>query len=281
MDNGVADQMKPPETIHPEERGPPLHFAGREAELKQFKRFMANDDPSVGIRLVTGIPGIGKTQLLERVDEEARKAGMATLKLHCNSLSITDAELFMEIAVAMGEGDAGAEIAHKAPRRTGGTVKIAGMGMGQNIEHARQAPGLNAMPTALSKKLSEKRSKLAFWKRPSSAPTRLMVTIDELQNVDDEGGKRLRVLHEGRHGCPVLIVGAGLQLTTQRLVECGISRTAKAIELERLSESETYEAVFEGYAKGTRRQLDDDVAEELARASMRFPQHIVGTWKVR
>ena len=273
--------MRQPKIRHPEERGPPLHFAGRADEINRFKQFMANGDPAVGIRLVTGIPGIGKTQLLERFDEEARQAGMRTLKLHCSSLSVTDTALFMQIAVAMGATAAGEEIAHKNALTTGRRVSFSGEVMGAKVggtvgvstEHARQEPGLDAMLTALSKRFSKRRpNKLAFWRHSLG----LMVTIDELQNIDDQGGKRLRVLHEGRHGCPILIVGAGLQLTTKKLVDCGISRTAPPINLERLSEREAYEAVCVGYSKATGTELDDEVATKITAASMQFPQHIVG-----
>ena len=103
-----------------------------------------------------------------------------------------------------------------------------------------------------------------------------MVTIDELQNIDAEGAKRLRVLHEGRHGCPVQIVGAGLQHTLDVLRQHGISRTVPPIELGLLARGETYEALVKGYSVGTGAELADDVAELLAERSQDFPQHVTG-----
>lgn len=249
---------------YPFERGAPLHFAGRKPELAMFKRFLDNADPSAGVLVVTGVPGVGKSQLLQRFDVEARQAGMAALMLHTSSLSIGDSQLFMQIAEAMGKGNVGARIAHKEPRQTGRRWGLkgglAGTNYGETTEHVRQEPGLDAMLSALSKK----------------APARLVVTIDELQNIDAEGAKRLRVLHEGRHGCPVQIVGAGLQHTLDVLRQHGISRTVPPIELGLLARGETYEALVKGYAVGTGAELADDVAELLAKRSQDFPQHVTG-----
>ena len=59
----------------PTERGAPLHFAGRELELALFQNFLESADPRAGILLVTGMPGVGKSQLLHRFEANSRAAG--------------------------------------------------------------------------------------------------------------------------------------------------------------------------------------------------------------
>ena len=59
----------------PTERGAPLHFAGRELELALFQNFLENADPRAGILLVTGMPGVDKSQLLHRFEANSRAAG--------------------------------------------------------------------------------------------------------------------------------------------------------------------------------------------------------------
>ena len=41
----------------------------------------------------------------------------------------------------------------------------------------------------------------------------LVLVIDELQTVGAKGMAALRTLHEGWHGCPIMLVGVGLQNT--------------------------------------------------------------------
>lgn len=247
----------------PTERGAPLHFAGRELELALFQNFLESADPRAGILLVTGMPGVGKSQLLHRFEANSRAAGLAVLSLNTADLAIGDSQLFMQIAHAMGMDDAGARIADKAPKQSGrrwSLKALVGTSYGETTEHVREERTLNAMMTMLSRE----------------GPPRLLVAIDELQNIDEDGATRLRVLHEGEHGCPVQVIGAGLQHTLDVLRQHGISRTAAPIELGPLARPETYEAFVEGYSAGTGAKLADKVAERMAERSQDFPQHITG-----
>ena len=49
------------------------YLLGREDELQELPDFVA--DPSPGVLLVTGPPGIGKSFLLRKFHEEAKKNG--------------------------------------------------------------------------------------------------------------------------------------------------------------------------------------------------------------
>ena len=245
---------------HSEDRGSSPHFAGRGPELARFRRFLDNADQRAGILLVTGVPGIGKSELLERFDDECQQAGVAVLKWDTRTLLEGDSQVFMHIAEAMGKSDEGARIAHMEPRESGHSWRVASVGYGETTDHVRRELLLHSMLTALSK----------------NSPNPLVVLIDEVQNIDDEGANLLRVLHEGRHGCPVLVVGAGLQHAPKVLRRHGISRTTRPIELGLLSPVETYEAVAEGYLASTGMELTDETTELLVERSMCFPQHVAG-----
>ena len=108
----------------------------------------------------------------------------------------------------------------------------------------------------------------------------LAVIIDELQTIDPASMKALRVLHQGAHGCPMLVVGIGLQHTPQVLANprdgsAGISRVAQTIHLRSLSAAEAWEAI-DGNMRALGHRLPKPCVTALAEASCGFPQHIHG-----
>ena len=103
----------------------------------------------------------------------------------------------------------------------------------------------------------------------------LVVTIDELQTVDAVGIETLRTLHLGEHGCPVLVLGIGLQHTQLVLGNpadgsAGISRVAEPIKLAPLSHTEALEAIDRNmHAMG--HEIAEESVVALAKASQGFP----------
>ena len=90
----------------------------------------------------------------------------------------------------------------------------------------------------------------------------------------------LRVLHQGDHGCPILLVGIGLQHTQQVLANpsdgsAGISRVAEPIRLGVLPDSEALEAI-EKNMLALGHAIPESCVAKLAHASHGFPQHIHG-----
>ena len=82
-----------------------------------------------------------------------------------------------------------------------------------------------------------------MWKRKA-----LVLIVDELQTIEPPGMRALRALHQGDHGCPILLVGIGLQHTQQVLGNppdgsAGISRIAEPITLAPLSEDDALKAI--------------------------------------
>ena len=113
------------------------------------------------------------------------------------------------------------------------------------------------------------------WKRCRA----MVLVVDELQTVTPEGMKALRVLHEGHHGCPIYLLGVGLQHTPFVLANPGgrdaISRPNEPMRLGRLSDAEAVEAVAQGLANQGN-AVPEESSEALASASQGFPQHIHG-----
>ena len=96
---------------------------------------------------------------------------------------------------------------------------------------------------------------------------------------DPRGLAALRVLHEGDHGCPILIVGIGLQHTPTVLAGTsdtpGISRLAQIIHLRPLPDDDALDAI-KGNMQALGHGIPEACAEALSKASQGFPQHIHG-----
>ena len=108
----------------------------------------------------------------------------------------------------------------------------------------------------------------------------MVLVVDELQTIEPRGMRALRALHQGDHGCPILLLGIGLQHTQQVLGSpsdgsAGISRIAEPMALAPLSAKEALEAV-----RGNMVAMGYEIAEAgvaaLAEASQGFPQHLHG-----
>ena len=255
------------------ERGPPPYFAGRTRELaildERVDILRGTRDPSEGMALIVGVPGVGKTQLGRKFTDELAKrddqADIALLRIDTGMLA-SDVDVFMSMADALGRQEAfrrAAEIDTKVTRIGGGLGPVKG---DMTQEHVRRTGVLSALLH---------RSKIASaWDGKV-----LVLVVDELQTISPAGMDNLRVLHEGSHGCPILPVGIGLVHTPQVLANpngtAGISRVAQMIVLGALPEHEAREAVERGMA-ALGHAISECAVQSLAKASLGFPQHIHG-----
>ena len=177
-----------------------------------------------------------------------------------------DVDLFMAIARALGAEAEGRRVADLDTRSTGRAADI-GVRAGVTREHARHTGSLSALLNASHH--------AGMWQRKA-----LVLVVDELQTIEPRGMRALRALHQGDHGCPILLLGIGLQHTQQVLGSpsdgsAGISRIADPMALAPLSAKEAVEAV-RGNMVAMGYEIPDAGVAALADASQGFPQHLHG-----
>ena len=255
------------------QREPPLYFAGRAKELAALNRRLDDlretGDPTGGMALIVGVPGAGKTQLGRRFAEDAAAHGESNVRhLAVDTTMLeNDVDLFMAIARALGAEAEGRRVADLDTRSTGHNAGIGIVRGGVTQEHVRHTGSLSALLNASHH--------AGMWQRKA-----LVLVVDELQTIEPRGMRALRVLHQGDHGCPILLLGIGLQHMQQVLGNppdgsAGISRIAEPMALAPLSEKEALEAVNRNMvAMGY--EIPETSASALAEASQGFPQHIHG-----
>ena len=254
-------------------RLPPPHFAGRKDELallnQGLDRLLQTADPSGGIVLVTGVPGAGKTQLARKFTEDAAQRQKGVVGC-CVGTSVLESpvDLLLSMARRIDATDAARKAADMDTRKTGSGVGITrSFRRSRTFEHVRHTPSLET--------LLRESVQAGMWKRCAA----LVLVVDELQTVTPQGMKALRVLHEGNHGCPIYLLGVGLQHTPFVLANPGgrdaISRPNEPLRIGCLSDAEAVEAVAQGLLKQGH-DVPRESAEALASASQGFPQHVHG-----
>ena len=226
--------------------------------------------------LITGVPGAGKTELAsvfarQAMDAPAGKYGRRVRTLAIGTPALEDdAEMFVALASAMGAGKAALKAVGATRATTGVNLAVAGTGGGLSREgRLRPQASLGGM---LQRTTQGRQARM--WKGKA-----LVLVVDVLQTVGAKGMAALRTLHEGWHGCPIMLVGVGLQNTPSVLRRggegAGISRTSPPLTLSPLAAGEVDEAIGQGLRKlGCR--ASDEAVRALGKASHGFPQHIHG-----
>ena len=241
------------------ERDIPYVFVGRLQELARldnhFSVIRDRKQGSSGLFLVYGIPGIGKTQLIEKFARDKENSGEALwLRLHTEDL--TDSRVLTMLQSAL-------KLRRSKFRWT--DVEISVLGLKTNIALDQQYEDL---ATGLDQLVHSK------YKQP------IIVTVDEIQQLEPSQAAILRKLHTGRPGLPVMIVGAGLQNTLDVLQQNGLSRLGETIELDLLDLEACEEATLQMLEVWGRVVSDrgkksvEPKVKELARSSQAFPCHL-------
>ena len=248
------------------------YFAGREDELYalwiRLDRLCSTGDPRGGMSLIMGVPGVGKTHLGLKFAGDVVESGKPQVRHLALSTSLleNDVDLFMTIAQTLDAAKIGREVADLDSRTTRRDFGVGWLKGGRTQEHARHTGRLFALL------LASRRTRM--WKDVA-----LVLTIDELQTIQPSGLAALRVLHEGDHGCPILIVGIGLQHTPTVLAGTsdtpGISRLAQILHLRPLPDDDALDAI-RGNMQALGHGIPEACAEALSKASQGFPQHIHG-----
>ena len=219
--------------------------------------------------MIVGVPGVGKTQLGRKFAEDAvaRDASNVRHLAVDTTMLEDDVDLFMAIARALGAEAEGRRTADLDTRSTGRNAGIGIVRGDVTREHVRHTGSLSALLNASHH--------AGMWKQKA-----LVLVVDELQTIEPEGMRALRVLYQGDHGCPILLLGIGLQHTQQVLGSpsdgsAGISRIAEPMALAPLSAKEALEAVG-GNMSAMGYEIPEASVAALAEASQGFPQHIHG-----
>ena len=261
-------------TTVPGERMPPIYFAGRTKELRQFDehlRALCATGESDGLHLVVGVPGSGKTRLAREF--ERRVDGRVVDHRTISALTISVRELghpltlFKTIARAIdAEQEAGA-IAQIDDR----VANVSGSVLGSSVAVAKDVGRHTSAFAGLLRESNDK----GMWNNKA-----LVLLVDELQAIDANAISTLQVLHEGLSGCPILLVGFGLNHTAARLASFpdsqGISRIATPVVLQSLDVTETYDVFDKTLEQLGHRDVPAKSMDELVEASQGFPQHVNG-----
>ena len=250
------------------ERSHPPYFAGRRDELAGLLAHVksvvaAPSEAQAGMALIDGVQGVGKTALLNELTAKAAGDGVVVLRVHTGGLR-DSAALFVRLTTGVGMGRGKAETI-AGLRRIARTMKagISGLGGSRVVESPAQDG--RDIGTLLANTRDDR-----LWEGKAA-----LVIVDEIQNIDDAGMSALTALHEGVHGCPVAVVGAGLQHALSVLANSqpNISRPAMHITLGSLAAAEAQDAIGIGL-KNLGHRVQDEAVARLAAESHGFPHHI-------
>ena len=230
---------------------------------------MATGSARGGMALVDGPQGVGKTELLHEFARLATSEQSATAQRKVGWLDVPTTDLdgnpeqLFESMLDAAAIDPGLRRV-KTPR----SLRTKWFG----LTTTKQAPERNALSLMLRES-----ARKGLWAKKG-----LLVTVDEVQTVTGPRRETVRLLHEGAHQCPIMLVCAGLQHAAGRLAERmtvddievdGISRLQTHLTLRRLERAETVEVITQSVGRSGSR-IAAEHAERLAEASMDYPQHI-------
>ena len=257
----------------PGDRVPLPHFAGRVEEMTELGERLEDvllGNTTGGIQLITGVPGAGKSQLGRTFADAARERGIRCAWVDVATVG-RDVDLLLTIAEALDRDEEGREAAELDVKLAGGAIGALGVRGQAALDRPRHTSAFPRLLAALKRALE----KQGTWRDGQA----LVLLIDELQTIRPQAMENLHTLHRGDHGCPIMVVGIGLQHTQMVLAHPadgspGISRTSPPIVLGSLSPDETREAIRENIAAIAGEVLSDDCVAKLAAASHGFPQHI-------
>ena len=205
-------------------------FVGREAEIglvgkaaEKWTRSVKSGDAPLGVVLISGAPGAGKTALLGQLLKHPPPT-TAALSVPLLRLS-SEAELVRSLTDALTKPAGGV---------AGG---LRPSGVTANLGLAKFSWGLSSTPPTTLGDLDRGLS--------VGGAAAAMLLIDEVQTATPDQVRMLAALHLGATGFPLVPVLAGLSDSSDVLSAGGISRRAATydLRLDRLHEGEPAEAV--------------------------------------
>ena len=204
------------------ERDVPYVFVGRNPELRglenHFSVISERNHGASGLVLVCGIPGIGKTQLIEKFAREKEDSGDALwLRLHTEDLADSRVLTLLRNALRL--------------RQSGlcwTDVEVSLLGLKTNIARDQKYEDLIA---GLDQLVQSKH------KQP------IVVTIDEVQKLQQSQAEILSTFHTGTPDLPIMVICAGLQNSYAVLQQYGLSRLGEILEVNLLDQADCEVAI--------------------------------------
>ena len=161
--------------------------------------------------LIQGAPGAGKTSLLNHMQTAWEADDTAPRALHIQRRNLDDdGTIATRIAYAL-DTRAGDELRRTYSVTGGGRAGFAGLNLSGGATRTTAAPEISF--DTLARVIEP-----SLWQRP------VVLLIDEIQNATADHDLTLSLLHEGRHGLPIIPLFAGLANSRDVLVRRGISR---------------------------------------------------------
>lgn len=285
----IAGLKKFSSRILTKDRGSTPFFSGRHQVIEDIELSIAGvmEQHRNGIRmpatdetwLFQGPPGVGKSALLARLDEQwssgVSEANPISLPIRVDLIH-NQANLVAEIAdaIAIANSDADASektnqivsMDHGIARSVGGEFLIKVTAQSSDGKSATTKPRELTWKTLANLFPPEK------WKRP------VVLMLDEAQSMMDlEGQSEVSNLHQGIHGLPIIPIFAGLLDSYDALRKHHISRMSnrRRVTLGALEQSEaenSVEKMLETFrVDGSNRC---DWARRIAEECSGWPQHL-------
>ena len=215
--------------------------------------------------LVQGAPGAGKTSLMSRIKElwaGRKREAPYVLDLTTDELSDVSQPIRRIVSTVRSEWWQGVRNCFGVREAEADAAALASAGIEGKDKEGIGSFGIPA------KSIPPKK-----WKKP------LCIIVDEIQNVSEEHAACIRVLHEGRHGLPIVPIYAGLADSTSVLVNLGISRTQidNSHILGALSSSEVKSCVRQMLDRCRIGRSDtqlERITKGIAERSEGWPQHV-------
>ena len=243
------------------ERNKPIVFAGRERELDSMSEFLAgikgrkgNISNGGGLFLISGVQGIGKTQLVHRfMERETEGDNVRGLKINVSTLS-NPLDCYGLIRKSIVPG------ASSVLNRDENIQSVAGVSVDRKDDRSLESRLID-----LSGKMWGDKTLILF--------------IDEIQSsekIHSDAINTLHVLQEGTHGCPMMVVCAGIQNSQKVLSSHGmsISRTVQTISLGLLNREETSGCFVDSLKAMGFKDTKEFWVKQLCEATHGFPRHI-------
>jgi hypothetical protein len=260
----------------------PRYLAGREKEYDEFDRLLEQDEILDNL-VLTGLRGVGKTVLLEKLKPRAIERGWRWAAADLSeSASISETALAGRLLADLALVTSSATVA-RAPEQRVGFAAPAEPAEAP-LTHEILVEAYNGTPGLVSDKLKAT-LEFAWAQLQTQDDHRVIFAYDEAQNLADHAGNEqfpLSVLLDvfqsiQRKGIPFMLVLAGLPTLFPKLVDARTytERMFRVMTLTKLNDEESREAILKPIeAADCPVKLSSNSVERIIHESAGYPYFI-------